>query len=206
MKCLFLYLIIIHFVVPLERTSKMVCLPLVNPLMYTQGKRSDSHNSSPKHKLTFTVVIRFTLHSSRWFIIFFIIQANIRARGLELRRNKTTNIQTDTINKYSPSSLSAMLSLPMLTKASARRLATALLPSLSFHMRSKAFAFSRLKRYSLSSFWTSAAEISSFGPSSRQQVPTSWIISKSCRCVTTQVFGSMTSPVCSKIYSTFSVN
>ena len=58
-------LIILHFAVPLERTSKMVCLPLVNPLMYTQGKRSDSHNSSPKHKSTFTVVIRFTLHSSR---------------------------------------------------------------------------------------------------------------------------------------------
>ena len=54
-------LINLLFAIPLERTSKMVCILLVISLLYTPGKRSDSHNSSPKHQLRFTVVISFEI-------------------------------------------------------------------------------------------------------------------------------------------------
>ena len=71
-----------------------------------------------------------------------------------------------------PRSFSAMHFFQILNKASARHPATALLPSFCFHMRSKAFALSRLQRKSSSRFCgIFAAGISSFGPSSRQQVP-----------------------------------
>ena len=71
-----------------------------------------------------------------------------------------------------PRSFSAMHFFQILNKASARHPAIALLPSFCFQMRSKAIALSRLQRKSSSRFCgIFAAGISSFGPSSRQQVP-----------------------------------
>ena len=83
-----------------------------------------------------------------------------------------------------------MLLLPTLFKTSARRPTVALLPSCCFHKIRRAFALSRLFLYSSSRLWIFDALMSNFGPTSRQQVPTSSLMSDSCSSVTTTFLGS----------------
>ena len=98
-----------------------------------------------------------------------------------------------TQDTHSPRSFSAILFLPILSKASARCPASAPLPTCSFHTIRSALALSRLWLYSSSRLRIFAAAILSFGPNSRQQVPTSSLMSDSCNSVTTDFLGSLVS-------------
>ena len=100
-----------------------------------------------------------------------------------------------TQDTHSPSSFSAILFLPILSKASARCPARAPLPTCSFHMIRSWLALSRLWLYSSSRFRIFDAAILSFGPNSRQQVPTSSLMSDSCNSVTTDFLGSIVSSI-----------
>ena len=83
-----------------------------------------------------------------------------------------------------------MLLFPTLSKTSARWPNVALLPSCCFHEIKRAFALSRLVLYSSSRLWIFDAEMSRFEPTTRQQVPTSSLMSESCNSVTSSFLGS----------------
>ena len=83
-----------------------------------------------------------------------------------------------------------MLLFPTLSKTSARWPTVALLPSCCFHEIKRAFALSRLVLYSSSRLWIFDAEMSRFEPTTRQQVPTSSLMSESCNSVTSSFLGS----------------
>ena len=83
-----------------------------------------------------------------------------------------------------------MLLFPTLSKTSARWPTVALLPSCCFHEIKRAFALSRLVLYSSSRLWIFDAEMNRFEPTTRQQVPTSSLMSESCNSVTSSFLGS----------------
>ena len=93
------------------------------------------------------------------------------------------------IHQYSPSSFSAILLLPIFSKTSARWPTVAFFPSFCFHTIKRACALCQLPLFSSSILWIFDPAILSLGPSSRQQVPTSSLISATCFSVTTSFLG-----------------
>ena len=84
-------------------------------------------------------------------IVLYVNNADCFLRLLCVVTLSACQLYTQTVHSsyqvyYLPRSFSAMHFFPMLTKASAKRPASALLPSFCCHMRSKAFALSRLQR------------------------------------------------------------